>query len=183
MTEIPITGEATGAARAMSLLQSAEKRREEREKNLFLDIPSWDGDLIGEYGIIPKPELKEMGERQLRTLRHQNGAQDRTRFDIELIVRSCVGLYALDPDTGDRVSLDDEIGNVGYGRIAQLMGKGELITDSTQAVLWLMGTRDHANNTWVENTMAVTTHARAISRWMSDPSKRSFNLEELLGEL
>lgn len=183
MTEIHVPGEATGDARAMSLLQAATKRREEREKNLFLDIPSWDGDLIGEYAIIPKQELKDMGERQLRAMRHQNGTQDRVRFDIELIVRSCAGLYALDPDTGDKVSLDDEIGNVGYGRIAKLMGKDDLIKDSTQAVLWLMGSRDHTNDTWVENTMAVTTHARAISRWMSDPSKRTFNLEELLGEL
>lgn len=185
MTDIPVPGVATSNARAMSLLQAAEERRDKREQNLFLDVPSWDGDLVAEYAVIPKHELKEMGERQLRSLRHaQNGQDaDRIRFDIELIVRACEGLHALDPNNGDRVPLEDENGNVGYGRIGALLGKPDIITDSTIAVLYLMGTRDYENNTWEENTMAVTTHARAISRWMSDPSKRTFDLEALLGEL
>lgn len=182
MTDIPEAGAATSNARAMSLLQAAEQRREQREQNLFLDVPSWEGDLIAEYAIIPRHELKEMGERQLRAMRHaRNGDEDRVRYDVELIVRACVGLHALDPSNGDRVPLEDGIGNVGYGRIGALMGRDD-VTDSTQAVLFLMGTRNHDTNTWEENTMAVTTHARAISKWMSDPSKRTFDLEELLGE-
>lgn len=173
-------GTAVNGARGLSLLRQAEKERSEREKSLFLDVPSWDGSLIGEYRLIEKDQLRKLTERQLR--RFRSGDRDTVQSDIELIVMACVGLYARDPESGDRVSIEDDFGIVTYDRIAKVLGKENEIKSNSDAVRYLTAEREE-NGVWEENTIAIGIHAQSISRWMRDPSKRSFDLEELLGEL
>jgi hypothetical protein len=101
--------------------------------------------------------------------------------DITLIVASCVGLYARDPETGERVPIEDEAGHVKYDRICHVLGHDE-ITSNREAVKYLMGERAEQGDGWVHNVVAVSIHADKISKWMQDPSKRTVDLEELLGE-
>ena len=173
-------GTASNGARGLSLLRDAEQKRSEREKSLFLDIPSWDGSLIGEYRLIDKNELTKLAERQIR--RFRQGDRDTLKNDIELIVLSCVGLYARDPESGDRVSIEDEFGIVKYDRIGKVLGKDEEIKSASDAVKYLTAEREE-NGVWEENSIAIGIHAQSISRWMRDPSKRTFDIEELLGEI
>lgn len=173
-------GQATENARGVSLLRDAQKRRDARTKNLFLDIPTWDGLLCAEYEIIPKEELRVMGERAQRKIRA--GEIDASVFDVDLIIRAGVGLYSRDPDTGDRVPIEDEFGLVGFDRIAIVLDKEAQIDSQQKAVRYLMAERGDDDDTWVENVIAISMHAKAISRWMRDPSKRSLDLDELLGE-
>lgn len=175
------------AAKSLTILQQANKRREKREAHLFLDIPSWGGDLIGEYKIIEKNKITEIAERVATRMRSNqgNGQQtlDTTIGDIELIVHSCVGLHVMDPKSGTRIPLEDDLGHVGYGRIADVLGKSDDIESSTDAVRYLTGERDDETGTWVENAAAIQQHAQRIQRWMRDPSKRTTSLEEALSEL
>lgn len=175
-------GAATENARGASLLKSAEQRRAQREKHLFLDIPSWDGDLIGEYALIEKENMVRIAERMARKMR-QDGA-DATIGDIELIVQACVGLHARDPQTGDRVPIEDEFGIVKFDRIASVLGVEDQIKSNADAVRYLTAERsDDDDDDWTENVTAINRHAAQISRWMRDPSRRSVDLEALLSEL
>lgn len=172
-------GGSVEAARGLSLLQEAEQRRAKRQHHLFLDIPTWDGDLVAEYRVVGKPELKVMAERALR--RQRNGAEsDPAQNDIDLILTACVGLHAFDRETGERVPIEDEAGHVGYDRITAILGRDE-ITTAADAVRYLMADRDDEGG-WVENVVAISMHGDRIGRWMRDTSRKGGPLEELLGE-
>lgn len=174
-------GESVETARGLSLLQQAEERRAKRENHLFLDIPTWDGDLIAEYRVVPPSELKVMAERALR--RQRNGAESSpAQSDIDLILSACVGLYAFDREDGERVAIEDEFGHVGFNRIMSILGKEDEIKSASEAVKYLMADRDDDGG-WVENTVAISMHGDRIGRWMRDTSRKGVTaLEELLGE-
>lgn len=167
-------------ARGLSLLRQAERKRNQRATSLFLDIPTWDGMLIGEYRVQDPEKLRKMAQTVMRNARNGSTAEPGTN-DISLIVTSCVGLYARDPDGGDRVPIEDEYGHVGYDRICAVLGRDE-ITSNREAVKYLMGERDEDGDGWVHNVVAVSIHADRISKWMRDPSKSGVDIEELLGE-
>jgi hypothetical protein len=166
---------------SLSLLKEAQRRRQERERTLFLDVPSWDGDMICEYRVVPPEELRRIAERTMRRVRNGHGDSGSTN-DIDIIIAASVGLYMRDPDTGERVAIDDKYGHVGYDRIAVMLGKDDEIQSNADAVRYLMSERDEDGG-WVENTMAISLHANAIGRWMRDPSKRGVDLDDILGEL
>ena len=176
-------GGSVNGARGVSLLKSAEQRRAQRERSLFLDIPSWDGALIGEYRLIDPDDLKRMQERQIRRARSSGGQIDTVANDIELIVLSCVGLYARDPENGDRVAIEDDAGIVNFGRIAPILGKEDIIRSNADAVRYLTAEGRQDDGTYIQNDIAISIHASSISRWMRDPSRRSLDIDALLGEL
>lgn len=168
-------------AQGLTLLQDAAKRRQEREHTLFIDVPSWDGDLVAEYRVLDPDELKAMAEASFRRARN-NGNAEPGANDIALITAANIGLYAKDPDSGERVAIEDEFGHVGYNRIAKLLGKEDELKSNADAVRYCMAERDDDGG-WVPNVMAMALHANAIGKWMKDPSKRGIDLEDILGEL
>jgi hypothetical protein len=169
-----------GNVQGLSLLKEAAKRRSDREHTLFLDVPSWDGDLVAEYRVVPPNELRKVAEVSMRRARN-GGANEPAANDVALIVSACVGLYMKNPETDERVPIEDEFGHVAYNRIATVLGKEDEIKSNADAVRYLMAERDQ-NGGWVENVMAMSIHANTIGRWMRDPSKNQGSLEELLGE-
>lgn len=180
--QMPQIDSAPGKARSLSILKQAEERRASRSGTLFLDIPSWNGELVCEYQIVAREEIVEITERIARQVRSGNGNSIKPgQGDIELIIRACVGLYVIDPESGDRVPVEDENGLVGYDRIAHVMGRDE-IKSQRDTVRYLMGVRTDVDGGWKENLLAVAIHANLIARWMSDPTKRNSDMEALLGE-
>lgn len=179
--QLEAIGTAVGSAQSLSLLKEAERRRSEREHTLFLDVPSWDGDLVCEYRVVPPDDLKRVAEAAIRRSRN-GGKSESAANDVAMIVAAAVGLYVKHPETGERVPVEDEFGHVSYDRIAGVLGKEDDIKSNAEAVRYLMAERDKEGG-WVENIMAMSIHANAIARWTKDTSKRSIDLEELLGEL
>jgi hypothetical protein len=176
-------GTALEEASGQSLLKKAQKKRQEREHTLFLDVPSWDGDLICEYRVVPPDKLKKVAESVMRRMRNGDSPKPAAN-DVAMIIASSVGLYAVNPDTGERVPVEDEFGHVGYDRIAKVLGVDEKIKSNDEAVRYLMAERDDdSEEGWTENVMAMSLHANAIGKWTRDPSKQGVDLEELLGEL
>jgi hypothetical protein len=173
-------GTALGNAQSLSILKDAQKRRQEREHTLFLAVPSWDGDLICEYRVVPPDELTRVAERAVQRARN-NGKVQPASNDIAMIVAACVGLYVKHPETGERVPVEDEFGHVGYNRIAKVLGKEDEIKSNADAVRYLMAERDEEGG-WTENIMAMSLHANSIGKWTRDPGRRGVDLEELLGE-
>lgn len=172
------TDEVSGAA---SLLQKAQERRQKREAHLFLDVPTWGGDLIAEYRILNPDEMKRVAT---TALANNNGVKEPGANDIALINAMCVGLHVWDSEKEERVPITDEFGHVNYGRIANFLGKSHVIKNSADAVKYVMSERDPDNpDNYIVNLVAISLHAAEIQRWVRDPSKRRVNLEALLGEL
>jgi hypothetical protein len=182
MPEIPEIGSAPSLARSVSILKGAEQRRNAREGTLFLDVPSWNGELICEYRVVSREEMLTLTNRIQRLMRQANGNPDPARGDFDLIIAACIALYVIDPETGERVPVEDEQGPVGYDRIAHVMGKDDEFKSQREVISYLMGTRTDARGGWQENLLAVSIHANTIARWMSDPTRRSVDVEALLGE-
>src|SRR5688500_18010026 len=120
MNELEQTAGATTTAaeeaKGISLLRKAAARREERVHALFLDVPSWDGDIIAEYQVVNRPRLETMARKISAESKGGNESSLRTAADIDFIVEACVGLYAYNPE-GDsqedrRVVIEDDLGKV-----------------------------------------------------------------------
>lgn len=180
-SEQPEPGSAPEVARSESLLERAANKRKKRAKHLFLDVPSWDSDMVAEYRVLEQKELDGIAERQARRLR--GGDNDSQQADLELIAMACVGLHMIDPESGDRLPIEDDFGHVGYNRIATKLDMEEELDSNAQVIRYLTGERSEDDSGWKTNPTAITMHANAIARWMRDPSKRgSSALEALLGE-
>lgn len=178
--------EALPGAQSLSILQRAAKKREERESHLFLDVPSWDGDLVAEYRILPPDELKKMTTRVMRRAAQTNGEQaEMGRSDIDLIIAAAVGLSVRDSETGERYPITDDFGRVGYDRVMEFLDVPEAvkaaINSQAETIKYLMSERE-VDGSYVTNVIAIGIHANSISQWMSDPSRRTVGMEAILGE-
>jgi hypothetical protein len=167
------TSSAAEEARGVSLLREAAKRREQSGDTLFLEVPTWGGDLIAEYKVIDRQRLEGLIQRIQKESRNGNSSSARTAADIDLLVEANVGLYAFDAeaslerDDEGRVAIEDEIGTVTYSRIGPILGKE--FPSVRAAVLYLMK----------DNGLAITAHAVIVARWMRDPSKTAEQLMAL----
>lgn len=169
-------------SQATNLLQAAQERRQQRETHLYLDVPTWDGDLIAEYRILTPEEMKAIASNTAARMR--NGGLEPGSNDMVLINAMCCGLHLRDPESGDRVALTDEFGVVNYARVAKKLGKDHILKDSFDAIKYLMSERDPEDpDKYIVNLVAITLHANAVQRWMRDTSKRTVDLEAILGEL
>jgi hypothetical protein len=161
-------------ARGTSLLREAERRREQASANLFIEVPSWGGDLIAEYRVVERQRLEQLITKIQREQRNGSNSGQRTAADIDLLVEANVGLYAFDADAAaaaddeaaGRVPIADEMGTVTYGRIGPVLGRE--FRSVREAVLYLMK----------DNGVAISAHASVVARWMRDPSKTAATLME-----
>lgn len=177
---LPTPGESPQLARSLSLLEQARQRRSEREAHLFVDVPSWDGDLVAEYRILSPKELDIVAENAARKIRQ--GAKDTIHADLDVIAKANVALHMVDPESGDRVPLEDEHGVVGYDRAAHVLGMEEELNSVVKTIEYLMAERKDDGSGWQVNSTAISMHANRIARWLRDPSKGGKTLEEILGE-
>lgn len=179
--EQPESGSAPDVARSESLLERAASKRKKRAKHLFLDVPSWDSDMVAEYRVLEQSELDGIADRQARRLRA--GDNDSQQADLELIAMANVALHMVDPESGGRLPIEDDHGLVGYNRIAYKLGMEDELDTNAQVIRYLTGERSEDDTGWKANPTAITMHANKIARWMRDPSKSgSSALEALLGE-
>jgi hypothetical protein len=169
-------------AEALTLLQQAEKKRAARETSLFLDVPTWDGDLIVEYRVPDPDKLRLVAQAAMRRARDNGNPSPPASNDVSLIIAAHVGLYIRKSD-GSRLPIEDEFGHVGFNRMAKVLGKEDILKSNDDVVRYLMAERNE-DGSYYDNITAITMHANKIQTWMRDPSRRAnFDLEELLGEL
>jgi len=176
--------EALPGAQSLSILRKSAEKRRQRENHLFLDVPSWDGELIAEYRILPPDQLKEMVLRMASTVQKQasNGSETIGSGDIQVISSACVGLCVRDPESGDRIPIMDEFGRVGYDRIGTFLDAPASIQSQAEMIKYVMSEKEE-DGSYTVNVIAIGIHANSIAKWMRDPSKRSEDMEGVLGEL
>lgn len=151
-------------AKGVSLLRRAEERRKEEADTLYLDVPSWGGDLIAAYRIVDRPRLETMVRKIQAEMRDNSNGNARTAADIDLILEANTGLYAYDPtgldESARRAPIEVDEMVVGFSRINEIMNRPE-INSARSAVLYL----------FKNNAVAISAHALTVARWMRDPSK------------
>jgi hypothetical protein len=64
-------------AKGISLLRQAEKRREQQADTLFLEVPTWGGDLIAEYKVIDRHSPDTLVRKMQQQARGGNPAMRR----------------------------------------------------------------------------------------------------------
>lgn len=174
---------ATEEAKGISLLRGAAERRENRVHNLFLDVPSWDGDVIAEYSVVNRPKLESMARKISAESKGGNESSLRTAADIDFILEACVGLYAYDPEgeteESRRVPIMDDLGKVPYNRFGDILvkiaGEGRTVKAaprSAREVVLKMFAKDQE-----DPSVPISAHAMIIARWMRDPSKPMTSLD------
>lgn len=164
-----------------SLLQKADKRRKQRSDHLFLDIPSWDGDLIGEYSPVARKVLEAMIRKSMQEAKRSGGASTdaRVRADVDIIQRACCGLWIRDDDGedsttlhlagGDTVQAKQIMANgipATFATVNQIIGKPD-INSSLEIILYLFGGDKPGGDPGVP----ISAHAMVIARYMRDPSR------------
>lgn len=170
-------------AKGVSLLRKAAERREKRVHAAFIDVPSWDGDLIAEYQVVNRGKLETMARKISAESKGGNESSLRTAADIDFIVEACVGLYAYDPE-GDseearRVAITDDLGKVPYTRFGDILvriaGEGRTVTHAPRTA------REVVLKTFAKDNedpaVPISAHAMMIARWMRDPSKAPTTLD------
>lgn len=163
-------------AKGISLLRKADKSRAKRTNTLYLDVPSWAGDLIAAYRVVDRQRLETMVRKIQQEAKSGSDSSARTAADIDLILEANVGLYAYDPEGGPepedrRAPIEDDLGVVPFNRFGDILlrirpedreGKPAPRLNSARAVV-LYAMED--------NAVAISAHALMIARWMRDPSK------------
>jgi hypothetical protein len=100
--ERPAAEEAAG----LSILRRAQERRKEQTDELDLDIPSWDGALVGHYQVVDRTTLQ--GDAQKILKRKGDQSQSAIESDIKFLLRATVAFSVRDPDDGKLIRLQDE---------------------------------------------------------------------------
>lgn len=174
-------------ARGVSLLQEAEHEREHRDDTLYLDIPSWGGDLIGAYRPIERTRLETMIRKIMKETRKSRGPNSdtnaRTAADIDLITATCIGIYARDPGWDGREDAEESrvpvlVGSdpATYGTINEVLRKPQ-IRSQRDAVLYLFAKPPSEGGPGGDPGVPISAHALTIARYMRDPSKDPTDLE------
>jgi hypothetical protein len=164
ISTVPAVEEAAGA----SLLKKAQQKRddESRETALYLDIPSWGGDLVGKYKVQEQKELVKQA-RAVMSAAREGGNVDNVRLeaDMNFILKANVGLYARDHSKDPGESGHEDLIEVGSGisDCGSILGKD--FRNSHEALLYLFAKDD------ADPSVPITVHSQSIARWMRDPSK------------
>jgi hypothetical protein len=169
---------AMGAEEALgdSILSEAQKEREQAADQLFLDIPSWDGALVGCYRDVGRKSLQKLARKAISASR-KGDDNSVLQTDIDLIWQANVGVYVhkadLDESTpgavrdrhNDRwlVPLTNDFGTVTFKMIGDKLGRD--FKGSTDTILYLFA-KDGG-----DAGIPIGAHSTTIARWLKDPSK------------
>ena len=147
-------------AAGLSILRRAQAERELATDELALDIPSWDGALIGHYQIVDRKKLSEDAQKILKRVKG-NDPNAAIESDIKFLLRSLVAFSVRDPDTGQVIRLQDDHGfDISIQELPSQLGIEDVHTPD-DVVLYL----------FKNNGVALGAHAMQVARWMRDPSK------------
>src|SRR3954468_24834280 len=127
-------------SRAANLLQKAQERRQKRETHLYLDVPTWDGDLVAEYRILDPDEMRMLADQTAARLRQ--GDAEPGSNDMDLLNAMCVGLHVFDREETKLEPIIDDFGIVNFTRIDKFLGKQHILKTAFDAIKYLMSERD-----------------------------------------
>lgn len=163
---------------AVSVLDKIKKRRDERDDETVVSIPSWGDELKAKYRVIDRAEVDLMIRNiRIRTARQgKNGNADTTgsEADADFLIKSCIGVIAYDLETGTEVTVGSGF-NMAF---ASMLGDPDpesqstiLIRDGDEIVARVSRPAELVAYLLKGNSIALASHAQSIARWMRDTSK------------
>jgi hypothetical protein len=165
-------------ARGVSLLRQASQRRDASSGVLYLDVPSWNGDMQAGYRVVDRSKLEALIRKSQQLARQgTNASNQRIRADIDVILEANMGLYAYDASiAGDdedlrRVPIEDEFGLVTWDRFGEILKRIRPTTPDLKGSWQVVLEAFKHPKADSYNGVAVSAHAMTIARWMRDPSK------------
>ncbi len=146
-----------------SVLDRVKRRRTNKADTLWIDIPSWGGDMKAEYQVLDPDEVQKMIRRvQARQRKGGDQRYDSTP-DLDFLVKACIGVKAVDAETEEEQVLAS-----GYEmKLVEMLdpqdedGNPITIRDQRGLVAYLVK----------HNGIALAAHAQKIARWMQDTAK------------
>lgn len=167
MTDVPAVDtvlperSAAEEAAGLSILRRAQEKRKSQTDELDLDIPSWDGVLVGHYKVVDRKKLMDDAKEILGRSR-RNDANTAIESDIKFLLRAIVGFSVRDPDTSTLIRLRDEHEfDIGVRELPRHLEMDENVSTPDDVILYL----------FKNNGVAIGAHAMQVARWMRDPSK------------
>lgn len=147
----------TQATDDRSLISRIQARRDDREDILTIEIPSWGGDLKAKYRVVERVEIEKMMRRARSNAGSGDGKNSAIQADCDFLIGACVGVIAVDPETGNEIDLSD-----GYSLdLAEKLGNPPNTDTARGLVLHLVK----------NNSIALASHGQRVARWMQDTSK------------
>jgi hypothetical protein len=147
---------------APSILDQVNAARDERlvHETVKMAIPSWGGDMIAEYRVLPRKFTEETGKRS---------ARGDTNAEMDFIARACVSLWVKDPESGKLIQLETSPGSpMRYTRgVLSMLGKESLLEGKKSEEEPYVVIRHLMNH----NEVAIATHAGKVMNWMTDTSQ------------
>lgn len=150
-----------------SILTRIKERRDARDDELTLDIPSWGGDLRAKYKVLDRSEIDKMVKR-IRARQTGNGGSTGTDADADFLIKACVGVIAYDVDTDTEEQISDgytlalrDLLEPKYPRGHPQEGQDYPCPTERHLVVYLLGL----------NNIAMASHAAKVARWMQDTSR------------
>lgn len=146
-----------------SVLDRVKKRRTNTVDTLWLDIPSWGGDMRAEYQVLDPDEVQKMIRRvQARQRKGEDKRYDSTP-DLDFLIKACINVKAIDPET-------DEEQHLTKGFVMELV---EMLDpkDQDENPIEIKDPRGLVAYLVKYNGIALAAHAQKIARWMQDTAK------------
>lgn len=170
------------AADSASILDKIKRRRDERDDEVDIPIPSWDDELLARYRVIDRAEIDRM-VRSIRIRQARNGnGKGRGQApvadsepDANFLIKACIGVIAVDLDTGT----EEQVATGLNMELAARLGDPDpdaigtfLIKSEAGEVLYRISTPQELVAYLVKgNTISLAAHAQKVARWMQDTSK------------
>lgn len=146
-----------------SVLDRIKKRRTNTVDTLWIDVPSWGGDLKAEYKVLDPDEIQKMIRRVQARQRKGEGQKYDSTPDIDFLVKACIGVKAVDLETDEEQVLTS-------GFTMDLVGMLDP-KDEDENPITIKDPRGLVAYLVKYNGIALAAHAQKIARWMQDTAK------------
>ncbi len=151
-----------GAPPPSSILSRLRKQAEEQQSDKFVDMP-----VGGEFGEMLQIRYKPLRPEEMDSfIESKTDAQlsQVVAVTMDMMARSCIGIYSWDPSDNSKQELKDSGGNSLYldNRLAELLElpqPGGVPMTSREIISCLFG----------YNGAAIAKHGNDLASWMQDP--------------
>lgn len=146
-----------------SVLDRIKRRRTDQSDVLWLDIPSWGGELKARYQVLDRDEVEKMIRRVQARQRQGDKSRSDSTPDLDFLIKACTEVKAVDSETDEEETLTP---GFTLELVDMLDPKDEdgspiAIKDQRSLVAYLVK----------YNGIALAAHAQKVARWMQDTSK------------
>lgn len=131
------------------------------EHHVDVDVPGFNGLLVGRYGLMPQDRI----EARAKAIERVPKAQQPLTASMDLIIESCISLWFREDEVLRPLDADDDTIRYDH-RLANVLG---ITVDANTTARDILRRVFTVNGTL--NTAAIMSHANEIGAWMENVSR------------